>query len=209
VRTAAAELLRLWITFKRLFLNGVVPMSSSVLQRASQRVPSPRRCRAHPLQEGSATTLRCAFFDITVRHLQRPRPGGSQRAAVSPRMIRNPSLAVLPASPPGRNNLLAMHGGRTFFFVNLAWNYPSTSSARHRGGHPAHPAGPFHRSSPIRDGSSGGSTRRRSARKGVSLVEEFRVYQTATASARLFATTSQTAPLPEAIHGVSWWGNCL
>ncbi len=103
--------------------------------------------------------------------------------------------------PHQEDNLLALHGGRTFYLVNLGWNYPFHIVRLETGGDILRiPPGTFHRSVSDPDGSV--VLNQAVREEGASVVREFRVYNSSRIP-RLFAVTSRTAPLPK-LHGVSW-----
>ena len=103
--------------------------------------------------------------------------------------------------PHQEDNLLALHGGRTFYLVNLGWNYPFHIVRLESGGDILRiPPGTFHRSVSDPDGSLVLNQAVRD--EGASVLREFRVYNSSRIP-RLFAVTSRTAPLPK-LHGVSW-----
>ena len=94
------------------------------------------------------------FFDITV-------PGSNARD-----MVVHAGPAISPPNDPvsgawqfylhphQEDNLLAMHGGRTFYLVNLGWNYPFHIVRLESGGDILRiPPGTFHRSVSDPDGS--------------------------------------------------------
>ena len=141
------------------------------------------------------------FFDITV-------PGSNARD-----MVVHAGPAISPPNDPvsgawqfylhphQEDNLLAMHGGRTFYLVNLGWNYPFHIVRLESGGDILRiPTGTFHRSVSDPDGSL--VLNQAVREEGASIVREFRVYNSSRIP-RLFAVTSRTAPLPK-LHGVSW-----
>lgn len=103
--------------------------------------------------------------------------------------------------PHQEDNLLALHGGRTFYLVNLGWNYPFHIVRLESGGDILRiPPGTFHRSVSDPDGSL--VLNQAVREEGASVLREFRVYNSSRIP-RLFAVTSRTAPLPK-LHGVSW-----
>ena len=140
------------------------------------------------------------FFDITV-------PASNARdlvvhsgPAVSPPDAADGSWQFY-LHPNQEDNLLALQGGRTFFLVNLGWNYPFHIVRLDSGGDILRiPPGTFHRS--ISDPEGSVVLNQAVRKSGASVLREFRVYNSARI-ARLFAVTSRTAPLPK-LHGVRW-----
>jgi hypothetical protein len=103
--------------------------------------------------------------------------------------------------PHQEDNLLALHGGRTFYLVNFGWNYPYHIVRLEAGGDILRiPPGTFHRSVSDPDGSVVLNQAVRD--EGASVVREFRVYNSRRIP-RLFAVTFKTAPLPK-LHGLNW-----
>ena len=101
--------------------------------------------------------------------------------------------------PHQQDNLLAASGGRTFYLVNLAWEKPFHIVRLESGGDILRiPPGTFHRSVSDPDGSV--VLNQAVREQGVSLVNEFRVYNSACIPALMDATTI-TAPKP-CLHGV-------
>ncbi len=98
------------------------------------------------------------------------------------------------------DNLLAVSGGRTFYLVNLAWEKPFHSVRLDSGGDILRiPPGTFHRSISDPDGSVVLNQAVREA--GVSLVEEFRVYNSSHIPA-LMKETHSSAATPH-LHGIA------
>jgi hypothetical protein len=96
---------------------------------------------------------------------------------------------------------LALHGGRTFYLVNLGWNYPFHIVRLETGGDILRiPPGTFHRSISDPDGSVVLNQAVRDPATNV--VREFRMYNSGRIPV-LFAVTSRTAPLPK-LHGCCW-----
>ena len=134
------------------------------------------------------------FFDVTVA-------GSNARdlvihggSAVSPPDASDGSWQFY-LHPHQEDNLLALHGGRTFYLVNLGWNYPFHIVRLETGGDILRiPPGSFHRSISDPDGST---VLNQAVREpGAYVLLEFRVYNSANIP-RLFAVTNRTAPLPK------------
>ena len=173
-------------------------------QRSPRPVPSsPRPVPMFEMipYEKFRDTPSVRFFDITV-------PGSNARD-----MVVHAGPAISPPNDPvsgawqfylhphQEDNLLAMHGGRTFYLVNLGWNYPFHIVRLESGGDILRiPPGTFHRSVSDPDGSL--VLNQAVREEGASIMREFRVYNSSRIP-RLFAVTSRTAPLPK-LHGVSW-----
>jgi hypothetical protein len=141
------------------------------------------------------------FFDITVPTSNKRDLVVHSGPAVSPPDCQESGSWQFYLHPHQEDNLLAMHGGRTFFLVNLGWNYPYHIVRLDCGGDILRiPPGTFHRSVSDPDGSL--VLNQAVREEGASVVREFRVYNS-NRIPRLFAVTSKTAPLPK-LHGVSW-----
>ena len=101
--------------------------------------------------------------------------------------------------PHQEDNLLAASGGRTFYLVNLAWEVPFHIVRLESGGDILRiPPGTFHRS--ISDPEGSVVLNQAVREVGVSLVREFRVYNSARIPA-LMAATAIGSPKP-LLHGV-------
>jgi len=141
------------------------------------------------------------FFDITVPTSNARDLVVHSGPAISPPDDPETGAWQFYLHPHQEDNLLAMQGGRTFFLVNLGWNYPFHIVRLEMGGDILRiPPGTFHRSVSDPDGSL--VLNQAVREEGASVVREFRVYNSSKIP-RLFATTSLTAPLPK-LHGVSW-----
>ena len=140
-------------------------------------------------------------FDITVAESNARDLVIDSGPAVSPPDEENTGAWQFYLHPHQEDNLLALHGGRTFYLVNLGWNYPYHIVRLETGGDILRiPPGTFHRSVSDPDGSV--VLNQAVREEGASVVREFRVYNSRLIP-RLFATTFKTAPLPK-LHGVSW-----
>jgi hypothetical protein len=140
------------------------------------------------------------FFDITVPTSNARDLVIHQGPAVSPPDADDGSWQFY-LHPRQEDNLLALHGGRTFYLVNLGWNYPFHIVRLETGGDILRiPPGTFHRSISDPDGSVVLNQAVRDP--GTNVVREFRVYNSGRIP-RLFAVTSRTAPLPK-LHGCCW-----
>jgi hypothetical protein len=141
------------------------------------------------------------FFDITVPTSNARNLVVNSGSAVSPPNDPNSGAWQFYLHPHQENNLLAVHGGLTFFLVNLGWNYPFHIVRLECGGEILRiPPGTFYRSVSDPDGSLVLNQAVRN--EGANMIREFRVYNSKRIP-RLFAVTSKTAPLPK-LHGVSW-----
>jgi len=141
------------------------------------------------------------FFDITVPTSNARDLVVHSGPAVSPPDDPESGAWQFYLHPHQEDNLLALQGGRTFFLVNLGWNYPFHIVRLDSGGDILRiPPGTFHRSVSDPDGSL--VLNQAVREEGASVLREFRVYNSARIP-RLFAVTSRTAPLPK-LHGVSW-----
>lgn len=140
------------------------------------------------------------FFDITV-----PESNGRD-------LVSHAGPAVSPPNsvegywqfylhPRQQDNLLAISGGRTFYLVNFAWNYPfhivrlDTNAEILR-----IPEGTFHRS--ISDPRGSVVLNQAVRHPGCKLENEFRIYNSGKIPG-LFEVTSNSAPLPK-LHGLRW-----
>ena len=141
------------------------------------------------------------FFDITVAASNARDLVIHAGPAISPPDEEKTGAWQFYLHPHQEDNLLALHGGRTFYLVNLGWNYPYHIVRLETGGDILRiPPGTFHRSVSDPDGSV---VLNQAVREdGVSVLREFRVYNSRRIP-RLFAATFKTAPLPK-LHGVSW-----
>jgi hypothetical protein len=103
--------------------------------------------------------------------------------------------------PHQEDNLLAVSGGRTFFLVNLSWNYPFHIVRLECGGDILKiPPGTFHRSVSDQEGSVVINQAVRNPK--TSIAREFRVYNSGKIPG-LYHVTSTSAPLPK-LHGFKW-----
>jgi hypothetical protein len=172
-------------------------------QLEESRHPAPRPAPMFELipYEKFRDTPSVRFFDITV-------PTSNARdlvvhtgPAVSPPDDTDTGAWQFYLHPHQEDNLLALHGGRTFYLVNLGWNYPFHIVRLECGGDILRiPPGTFHRSVSDPDGSL--VLNQAVREEGASVVREFRVYNSHRIP-RLFAVTSKTAPLPK-LHGLNW-----
>ena len=139
------------------------------------------------------------FFDVTVETSNARDLVIHSGPAVSPPDDGESGAWQFYLHPHQEDNLLAASGGRTFFLVNLAWEEPFHIVRLESGGDILRiPPGTFHRS--ISD-SNGSVVLNQAVRaQGVSLVREFRVYNSAKIPA-LMAATRATAPKPQ-LHGL-------
>jgi hypothetical protein len=143
----------------------------------------------------------CSFFDITVAESNARDLVIHAGPAISPPDEDSTGAWQFYLHPHQEDNLLALHGGRTFYLVNFGWNYPYHIVRLEAGGDILRiPPGTFHRSVSDPDGSV--VLNQAVREQGASVVREFRVYNSRVIP-RLFATTFKTAPLPK-LHGVSW-----
>ena len=141
------------------------------------------------------------FYDITVPTSNARDLVVHSGPAISPPDDPETGAWQLYLHPNQEDNLLALHGGRTFYMVNLGWNYPFHIVRLQTGGailriHP----GTFHRY--VSDPNGSVVINQAVRDEGASVVRAFRVYNSHDIP-RLFATTSRTAPLPK-LHGVRW-----
>ena len=141
------------------------------------------------------------FFDIKVAESNARDLVVHSGPAVSPPDEPSTGAWQFYLHPHQQDNLLALHGGRTFYLVNFGWNYPYHIVRLETGGDILRiPPGTFHRSVSDPDGSV---VLNQAVREpGASVVREFRVYNSRRIP-RLFATTFKTAPLPK-LHGLNW-----
>jgi len=139
------------------------------------------------------------FFDVTVDTSNARDLVIHSGPAVSPPDDASTGAWQFYLHPHQEDNLLAASGGRTFYLVNLAWEVPFHIVRLESGGHILRlPHGTFHRSLSDPDGSV---VLNQAVREdGVSLVREFRVYNSARIPA-LMAATATGAPKP-VLHGV-------
>jgi len=139
------------------------------------------------------------FFDVTVASSNARDLVIHSGPAVSPPDDAETGAWQFYLHPHQEDNLLAAGGGRTFYLVNLSWDEPFHIVRLESGGDILRiPPGTFHRSISDPEGSVVLNQAVREA--GVSLVREFRVYNSARIPA-LMAATSLDAPKP-LLHGV-------
>ena len=139
------------------------------------------------------------FFDVTVDTSNARDLVIHSGPAVSPPNDPDSGAWQFYLHPHQEDNLLAASGGRTFYLVNLAWEQPFHIVRLESGGDILRiPPGTFHRSISDPDGSVVLNQAVRES--GVSLVREFRVYNSARIPALMAATVS-TAMKPR-LHGV-------
>ena len=173
------------------------------VNRAGQTPPPTRPAPMFELipYEKFRDTPAVRFYDITVPTSNARDLVVHSGPAISPPDDSDTGAWQFYLHPHQEDNLLALDGGRTFFLVNLGWNYPFHIVRLESGGDILRiPPGTFHRSVSDPDGSVVLNQAVRD--QGASVLREFRVYNSARIP-RLFATTSRTAPLPK-LHGVSW-----
>jgi hypothetical protein len=185
-------------------------MAATPLHRNPELLESQPPAPAHPVRpapmfelipyERFRDTPSVRFFDITV-------PASNARD-----LVVHSGPAVSPPNddtgawqfylhPHQEDNLLALHGGRTFFLVNFGWNYPFHIVRLDAGGDILRiPPGTFHRS--VSDPEGSVVLNQAVREENASLVREFRVYSSRRVP-RLFAITCNTAPLPK-LHGLNW-----
>jgi len=182
------------------------PLYQDLLARES-RSPEPLACAARaPMfelipYEKFRDTPAVRFFDITVAASNARDLVIHAGPAVSPPDEEKTGAWQFYLHPHQEDNLLALHGGRTFYLVNFGWNYPYHIVRLETGGDILRiPPGTFHRSVSDPDGSVVLNQAVRDV--GASVVREFRVYNSRRIP-RLFATTFKTAPLPK-LHGLNW-----
>ena len=139
------------------------------------------------------------FFDVTVRDSNARDLVTHSGPAVSPPDDPVSGAWQFYLHPHQEDNLLAASGGRTFFLVNLTWDHPFHIVRLESGGDILRiPPGTFHRS--ISDPEGSVVLNQAVRQVGVSLVNEFRVYNSARIPA-LMAATVASAPKP-LLHGV-------
>ena len=132
------------------------------------------------------------FFDVTVDTSNARDLVIHSGPAVSPPNDPESGAWQFYLHPHQEDNLLAASGGRTFFLVNLAWKQPFHIVRLESGGDILRiPPGTFHRSISDPDGSV--VLNQAVREEGVSLVHEFRVYNSARIPA-LMAVTDVSAP---------------
>ncbi len=139
------------------------------------------------------------FFDVTVATSNARDLVIHSGPAVSPPDAVDSGAWQFYLHPHQEDNLLAASGGRTFFLVNLAWEQPFHIVRLESGGDILRiPPGTFHRSVFDLDGSV--VLNQAVREEGASLVQEFRVYNSAEIPA-LMAATHRSARKPQ-LHGV-------
>ena len=139
------------------------------------------------------------FFDVTVGTSNARDLVTHSGPAVSPPDDPETGAWQFYLHPHQEDNLLAASGGRTFYLVNLNWKQPFHIVRLESGGDILRiPPGTFHRSISDPDGSV--VLNQAVREKGVSLVREFRVYNSSRIPA-LFAATVITAPKP-VLHAI-------
>ena len=140
------------------------------------------------------------FFDVTVDSSNARDLVIHSGPAVSPPDDGATGAWQFYLHPHQEDNLLAASGGRTFYLVNLAWEVPFHIVRLESGGDILRiPRGTFHRSISDPEGSVVLNQAVRDA--GVSLLREFRVYNSARIPA-LMAATVAGSPKP-LLHGVT------
>ena len=140
------------------------------------------------------------FFDVTVGTSNARDLVIHSGPAVSPPDDAETGAWQFYLHPHQEDNLLAASGGRTFYLVNLAWEVPFHIVRLESGGDILRiPPGTFHRS--ISDPEGSVVLNQAVREVGVSLVREFRVYNSARIPA-LMAATAIGSPKP-LLHGVS------
>ena len=139
------------------------------------------------------------FFDVTVDTSNARDLVIHTGPAVSPPNDPSSGAWQFYLHPHQEDNLLAASGGRTFFLVNLAWEQPFHIVRLESGGDILRiPPGTFRRSISDPDGSV---VLNQAVRKpGVSLLHEFRVYNSDRIPA-LMRATLESSPKPRR-HGV-------
>ena len=139
------------------------------------------------------------FFDVTVDTSNARDLVIHSGPAISPPNDAASGAWQFYLHPHQEDNLLAASGGRTFYLVNLAWEQPFHIVRLESGGDILRiPPGTFHRSISDPDGSV---VLNQAVREpGVSLVREFRVYNSDRIPA-LMRVTLASAPKPQ-LHGV-------
>ena len=127
------------------------------------------------------------FFDVTVETSNARDLVIHTGPAVSPPNDPNTGAWQFYLHPHQEDNLLAASGGRTFFLVNLVWDQPFHIVRLESGGDILRiPPGTFHRSISDDDGSV---VLNQAVREpGVSLLNEFRVYNSDRIPALMRAT---------------------
>ena len=139
------------------------------------------------------------FFDVTVDTSNARDLVIHSGPAVSPPDDSESGAWQFYLHPHQEDNLLAASGGRTFFLVNLSWEEPFHIVRLESGGDILRiPPGTFHRS--ISDLTGSVVLNQAVREQGVSLVREFRVYNSAKIPA-LMAATHATASKPH-LHGL-------
>ena len=139
------------------------------------------------------------FFDITVDTSNARDLVIHSGPAVSPPNDPDSGAWQFYLHPHQEDNLLAASGGRTFYLVNLAWEQPFHIVRLDSGGDILRiPPGTFHRSVSDPDGSV--VLNQAVREEGVSLVQEFRVYNSARIPALMAVTSVQSQP--PRLHGV-------
>ena len=139
------------------------------------------------------------FFDVTVDTSNARDLVIHSGPAISPPDDPDSGAWQFYLHPHQEDNLLAASGGRTFYLVNLAWTKPFHIVRLQSGGDILRiPPGTFHRSVSDPDGSV--VLNQAVREEGVSLLQEFRVYNSARIPA-LRAVTSIQAQPPR-LHGV-------
>lgn len=185
-------------------------MASTLLPQHRQPQPSPSGSTAQAPRpapmfelipyERFRDTPAVRFFDITVAESNARDLVVHTGPAVSPRMTRPAEPGSSICTPTSRTTCWPCRG-RTFYLVNLGWNYPFHIVRLESGGDILRiPPGTFHRSVSDPDGSL--VLNQAVREEGASVAREFRIYNSSHIP-RLYATTARTAPLPK-LHGVSW-----
>jgi hypothetical protein len=137
------------------------------------------------------------FFDVTIAGSNARDLVVHDGPAVSPNNSEGGAWQFY-LHPHQEDNLLALSGGRTFYLVNFAWDYPYHMVRLESDGDILRiPPGTFHRS--VSD-PKGSIVLNQAVRDEVATIEgEFRVYNSANIP-RLLQVTSQTSP-PPMMHG--------
>lgn len=139
------------------------------------------------------------FYDVTVDHSNARDLVVHTGPAISPNNDNENQAWQFYKHSYQEDNLLALSGGRTFFLVNLSWEYPYHIVRLEAGGEILRiPPGTYHRS--VSD--PGGSIVLNQAIRydGFDVQSEFQIHNSHDIP-ELLQVTSDTAPLPR-LHGL-------
>ena len=151
------------------------PSPLPLQQERERSVPRPAPMFEMIPYERFRDTPAVRFYDITVPTSNARDLVVHSGPAISPPDDPETGAWQFYLHPHQEDNLLALHGGRTFYLVNLGWNYPFHIVRLQTGGDILRiPPGTFHRS--VSDPNGSVVINQAVRDEGASVVREFRVY---------------------------------